>query len=220
MPLLRMVSSHALSALAEPRCVACEAPVLVETVFCSPCARTLVACHDSPVVRATHSEIAAFAYGGAVRDAIGRFKYGRRDDLARPLAALLARAKPRVVACRPDLVVPVPSHPVRLALRTFDPAALLARSFATTIGVPLLVDALDKVRVTPAQAGLDRSARLGNLQGAFACAPARAHALRGVRVALVDDVRTTGATLAACHEALAARGANVVAHVVLATTLY
>ena len=191
MSLLRMVSSHALSALAEPRCAACEAPVLVETVFCPACARTVVACHDAPVVRATHSEIAAFAYGGAVRDAIGRFKYGRRDDLARPLGALLARAKSRVVACRPEVVVPVPSHPVRLALRTFDPAALLARSFATTIGAPVIVDALDKVRVTAAQAGLDRSARLGNLQGAFACSPSRVDALRGVRVALVDDVRSS-----------------------------
>lgn len=217
--LLRFVSSHALAALAEPRCAGCDLSVPRETVFCRPCASTLVARYDSPVVHATHLEVAAFEYGGALRDTIARFKYGRRDDLARPLGALLSRAKPRVAAARPDVVVPVPSHPVRLALRTFDPAALLAGSLADTLGVPLVVDALDKIRVTQAQAGLDRRARIGNLEGAFAARSARAHVLRNTRVALVDDVRTTGATLAACRAALVACGANVVVEVVLASAV-
>ncbi len=216
MSFLRMVSSHALASLAEPSCAACEASVPVETVFCGPCARTLVPRFDSPRWKPTHTEVAAFDYGGALRDAIVRFKYQRRDDLARPLAALLARCGPRVSALRPDLVVPVPSHPTKLALRTFDPAALLARAFAATIGARSVPDALDKVRVTRAQAGLDREARLVNLEGAYLCPRGQASRFASARVVLVDDVRTTGATLLACHEALERVGAKVVAHAVLA----
>jgi len=217
MPFIRMVSSYALASLAEPSCAACEGSVPVETVFCATCARTLVPRFDTPRWRPSHLEIAAFDYGGALRDAIVRFKYQRRDDLARPLSALLARCGPRVLALRPALVVPVPSHPTKLALRTFDPAALLARSFAKELGLRCLPDALDKVRVTKAQAGLDREARLVNLAGAYTCRPSRAKVLGAARVVLLDDVRTTGATLAACHEALARAGAVVVAHATLAT---
>ncbi len=219
MSLLRWVSSHALGALAEPGCAACEAPIPIETVFCVPCAGTLVPHDGSPPRFGAPVEVAAFAYGGALRDAIGRFKYGRRDDLARPLGSLFLRTRPRVMALRPNVVVPVPSHPVRLALRTFEPSALLGRVLAHSLGAALVLDALDKVRSTPAQAGLDRRARFGNLKGAFACAPSRVDVLRGARVVLADDVRTTGATLAACTEALRSCGAEVVGHVVLAAAM-
>lgn len=216
---LRFLTAHALSALAETLCVACDAPVPVETVFCAPCARTLVA----PVARARREladapgrrvEAAAFAYGGALRDAIVRFKYSGRDDLARPLGALLVRVKAEVALAQPGVVVPVPSHASRLASRTYEPSALLGRALADALGAPLLVDALEKTSRAPAQAGLDRRARLANLEGAFSCR--RPGALRGARVVLVDDVRTTGATLAACTTALEAAGARVVAHAVLA----
>ncbi len=211
--LLRFFGAHALSLLADPRCCACDEPVPLETVFCRPCADTLVARAGAPTARGAVLEVAAFAYGGALREAITRFKYGRRDDLARPLAALLARARAPVAARRPDLVVPVPSHPARLARRTFEPAALLGRAFAEQLGVPCVVDALTRTRASSAQAGLDRASRLTNLVGAFECAPAR---VRGRRVVLVDDVRTTGATLSACTTALEAASAQVVAHAVLA----
>lgn len=216
MPYLRMLASHALAALAEPTCAACDEPVRVETVFCAPCARTLVPRWNEPRARGDHLELAAFEYGGAVKDAIVRLKYRRRDDLARPLAALAARTGPRARALLPDFVVPVPSHPSKLALRTFDPAALLSAGFCGLTGLLSAPAALEKVRVTPAQAGLDRAARLVNLRGAYACVASERKKLAGARVVLFDDVRTTGATLAACHEALVEAGARVVAHVVIA----
>ena len=209
---LRFLTAHALSALAEPRCSACDSPAPLETVFCGPCAATLVevAARDD----GRRVEVAAFAYGGALRDAIVRFKYGGRDDLARPLGALLARAGEPVARARPAVLVPVPSHASRLASRGYEPAALLGRSLAEAVGAPLLVDGLVKTAPSPAQAGLDRRARLSNLAGSLRCA--RPGVLRGARVVLVDDVRTTGATLAACTTALEEAAAVVLGHAVLA----
>lgn len=216
--LVRYGKALAFSALAEPRCAACEEPVRLETVFCPPCAATLVPLHGLPSFEGDRLDVAAFAYGGAVRDTLARYKYARRDDLARPLAALFARAAPHVAATVPDLVVPVPTHPEKLARRTFDPVALLARAFANVLGVPLAVSALVKHRATEAQASLDRRARLVNLATAFAADAGHATVLRGARVVLVDDVRTTGATLDACTGALDQAGAFVVARAVLAQT--
>jgi len=73
--------------------------VPVETVFCGPCAATLVEVEGDDGARSV--AVAAFAYGGALRDAIVRFKYGGRDDLARPLGALLARVRGPVARARP-----------------------------------------------------------------------------------------------------------------------
>lgn len=209
---LRFLTAHALASLAEPRCCACDAPVPVETVFCGPCAATLVEVEGDDGARSV--AVAAFAYGGALRDAIVRFKYGGRDDLARPLGALLARVRGPVARARPGVIVPVPSHASRLASRGYEPSALLGRALATAVGAPLLLDGLVKTAPSPAQAGLDRRARLSNLVGSLRCQ--RPSDLRGARVLLVDDVRTTGATLAACTAALEAAGAHVLGHAVLA----
>lgn len=220
LPLLRWLFAHAVAAIAEPRCTGCDGPVPLETVFCGACGASL---EKVPGARVALPEadagvplISPFVYGGAVRDGIVRFKYGKRDDLARPLGALLLRGRRAILAHVPEAVVPVPAHPTRLAERGFDPAALIARELARGLDLPLVVDGLAKVRPTLAQASLGKERRLTNLEGAFVVPASRAARLRGVRVVLVDDVRTTGATLAACREALTRVGAEVVVEAVVA----
>ena len=112
-----------------------------------------------------------------------------------------------------DAVVPVPLHWRRRRSRGYDQAALLARPVAKSIGVPSLLHGLRRVRNTPRQVDLPHGERQRNIAGAFS--PWR---LRGVgRVLLVDDVRTTGATLQAASKALKAGGVSEVHTFVLAT---
>jgi len=196
--------------LAPPRCAACDSPVARLAVFCAACGSTV-----QPADDAGDGAMAAFVYGGAISDAITRFKYGARPDLARPLADLLWRAVgARARLLRGCVVVPVPLHPVRLAERGFNQSALLAGPVSRRLGAPFLPLALARVRDTPRQASLGREDRLGNVRGAFAVRQPRR--LCGRPVLLVDDVRTTGSTLAACTRAMLEAGAGPVATAVLA----
>ncbi len=181
--------------------------------FCGTCASTVQRAPAQGPGGA--SAAAAFVYGGAVARAIVRLKYEQRPDLARPLGDLLCRAlEPRAAALAGVVVVPVPLHPSRLADRGFNQAALLASRVARHLGAPLRALALARVRDTPKQAALDRQARLANLAGAFVARRPGQTVERDIL--LVDDVRTTGATLDACAHALLAAGARSVSSAAVA----
>jgi ComF family protein len=211
-----MLASYALelvaSLVAPPRCAACDERVPILTVFCATCARTA---ERAPL--GDSDAIAAFHYGGAIARAISRLKYERRPDLARPLGDLLWRAVERHAAALAGVVVvPVPLHRARLAERGFNQSALLGRRVARRLGAPLLALALARTRDTPRQATLDRAGRAANVAGVFRCRDGRA--VRGRRVLVVDDVRTTGATLDACAAALLDAGARSIGFAVVART--
>jgi len=154
---------------------------------------------------------AVFEYGGPVADAIQRLKYDGRSELGAALGSLMADVGHRW-ADKVDAVVPVPLHWRRRRSRGYDQAALLAKPVAKSLGVPLLLRGLRRVRNTASQVDLPHHERQQNIAGAFA--PWR---LRGLgRVLLIDDVRTTGATLRAASEALRAGGVSEVHTLVLA----
>lgn len=195
-----------LDLFAPPTCAGCEEPLSprISAGFCEACAPLL-----EPGERVGGS-VSAYLYGGPLADAIRRLKYAGRTDLAPPLGALLA-ARAAVLSGEVDAVVPVPLHPRRLRARGFNPSALLAAPVARALGVPLSTRELVRLRDTPAQAGLRAGDRVQNVRGAFLAVQAPAS-----RVLLVDDVRTTGATLAECAEALRVAGAERVMTLVLA----
>lgn len=97
----------------------------------------------------------------------------------------------------PDCLIPVPLHPSRFRARGFNQALELARPIAAKLRLPLCPGWCRRVRDTAPQRLLDAAERRGNLRGAFAAT----ENVRGRRVALLDDVLTTGATL---HEAASA----------------
>ena len=129
-----------------------------------------------------------------------------------PLGHLLRRLL-REEGLSAEVVVPVPLHPKRLAERGYNQAALLARAAARELGAPLEARALVRVRDTSQQARLGRTERLTNVERAFVAR--NPEAVRGRDVLLVDDVETTGATLAACRAALLEAGARHVTMVCL-----
>ena len=138
----------------------------------------------------------AIAYRGSAVPLIQRFKFeGRRDSLP-VLVELLAE---RIAEMALDVVVPVPRHAARVREQGGDPAFELARALARRSGLALESRALSRSRATPPQTGLAARARAANVRDSFR---ARAAALRGRRVLLLDDVTTTGATLAEARRAL------------------
>lgn len=150
---------------------------------------------------------AAGAHEGPLRDAIHRLKYGNEPGLASELGGLIASRVAADLArgVRVDAIVPVRLHPARERERGYDQARALAAVVAAATGVPVR-PALHRLRTGPAQATLGQRERQANVRGAFAGV---AGALRGLHVALIDDVATTGATLldaAAAARACGARG--------------
>lgn len=194
--------------LAPPGCAACDAPLAQRDLgFCPGCIELIDEAGPDPEGR----DQAACLYGGPLADAISRFKYSGRSDLAPVLAArLMARA--RGFAGRVDLVSCVPLHPARLRERGFNQSALLARPVARALGVRFRPELVVRTRVTSAQAGLGRAARLQNLDGAFAVK----ERVAGQRVLLMDDVATTRSTLSAVAAVLRSAGARDVLSLVLA----
>jgi ComF family protein len=153
------------------------------------------------------------AYDGPLRRAILAFKRGRRD-VGVVLADALAR---HLMSTLPEgsgsVLVPVPTTAARRAERGFDQAALLAREAGRLTGLGVL----DILRQTAgdAQRGRSRLARL-SARGRFRCSAGEL--VDGVRVVLIDDVTTTGATLRDCSAVLTAAGARVAGALVVART--
>ncbi len=154
-------------------------------------------------------------FQGVARSALHAVKYGGERRLAIPLGAAIARRWARV-GIGATLVTHVPVHIDRARQRGYDQAELIARSAARSLALPhaaLLV----RGRATIAQFDLDRADRATNVQGAFETRDATvATIVFGRWVLLIDDVVTTGATLAACAEALHAAGALAVSAIAVA----
>lgn len=151
------------------------------------------------------------SYEDTLRGLIHLFKYNQIRPLARPLGALLARAIPR--EHRFDLIVPMPLHWRKRWSRGYNQSELLAKEIARRWGVPVK-KIVRRVKDTAPQAGLTNSKRRLNVRGAFKTSAN----LKGLRVLLIDDVLTTGATASACASVLKRAGASHVAVAAVART--
>ena len=212
---VRYAADAILNVVCAPACAACkrvlDAPL--DGPVCASCwiGVQAVAHADTASPDPIGAWQAAGEYEGSLREIIHAFKYDGRRSLAVPLAALI-REHGAELLHRADLIVPVPLHPWRRLRRGFNQADDLARY----LGVPVC-RALWRTRATAPQAKLDPAQRRRNVRAAFRLSPlVHASRLDGAHVVLVDDVRTTGATLVACARVLIRGGARDVSAVTVA----
>jgi ComF family protein len=152
------------------------------------------------------SLFAPFVYGYPLDRLIQALKYEAAMANARVLGALLGdELRRRRHHDGVDLLVPMPLHRLRMVERGFNQSREIALFTADLLGLQINSRALQRPRATDSQVGLDRQARLRNVLGAFAADP---RAVAGRRIALLDDVVTTGSTASAAARALLCAGAS------------
>ena len=207
-------------------CAHCDARFAFARERCDGCALPLAATSSGEDTRCVRCRlapppwsrvVAGVDYGYPWDRALADLKFHQRLE---PIAALLGP----LTAALSDMqaggvrVVAVPLSRERLRERGYNQSWELARRLARTLSLEARADALFRVRDTGHQLGLHRSERAKNLQGAFVVAPRHAAWVRGARIALVDDVLTTGATAHAAVRTLRAAGARDVQVWVVART--
>ncbi|MBX9810854.1 MAG: ComF family protein [Burkholderiales bacterium] len=183
------------------RCATCALPI-PDGDICGGCLE-----HPPRYDRVT----AVFAYDFPVDALIQAFKYG--GNLA--VAAVLGEALGKAVAEHADFIIPMPLSSQRLRERGFNQALEIARRVSGMTGIPVLSDACRKVTETRPQAALPWKEREKNVRGAFVCDAD----LDGRRIAVIDDVMTTGATLNELAKNLRRAGAAHISGWVVARTL-
>jgi ComF family protein len=176
-----------------------------------PRAIACAACKTSS--SALRSVTACYEYGGQIAVALRRIKFSGRNDVARTLRPLLQSQFEKASAgCQ--IAVAVPLHPSRLRKRGFNQAQRILVPLAGARRLPIGRGALRRIRATPPQSRLSRRERAANLARAF-----RANeTIAGKSVLLLDDIRTTGATLQAAAHALRRAGAREIHGFVVART--
>jgi ComF family protein len=168
-------------------------------------------------VRAARS--ACWLPGGTAGRIVHALKYDGWRGVAGEMAERMARLDwPRDVVEERRAIVPVPLAPSRERERGFNQSALLAQALAQRWEIPDWSDVLCRTRSTRTQTRLTPEARRRNVSGAFRIAPGAAPRLRGAHVVLVDDVVTTGGTVAACAAVLTQAGVEVRAVIAFART--
>jgi ComF family protein len=159
---------------------------------------------------------AAVAYDDASRDLILSFKHADRLEVV-PLFARWIASAAHDALDGADMLVPVPLHWLRLAARRYNQAAVLAHAISKHVRIPVETGVLVRAKATLSQGEMPSArARMKNVVGAFAVAEKAKPKIRAQKVALIDDVLTTGATLQACTKALLRAGAATVSVVTLA----
>jgi ComF family protein len=221
MPALRRMGGRCLDAAFPARCCGCGTE---GALICGACRPRLSASLQRPAgtLIGLPSDVPAplvqlewcAPFEGLVRTALHQLKYGGERRLALILGDALAERWQRAIAGG-QVLVPVPVHDARRRDRGYDQAVLLAQAAGAVLGLPVAT-ALERSRATTAQFQLDRRDRAANVAGAFRITPGAGDRIAGRWAVLIDDVATTGSTLASSARALLDAGACAVSALTVA----
>jgi competence protein ComFC len=199
------------SMLVPPLCWACGGVARRREPLCGGCRRLVRRLGPDPVVLSGVRVWAPMAYAGPARDLVGALKFRGATGVADAMAAQIAANAPAVML--DGGLVPVPLHPRRLRRRGYNQAAMIASALSRRTRLEV-ADCLRRTGSAATQVGRDRRERRLGPAGSI-----ELRAAAPVRALLVDDVATTGATLAACAAALRVAGSIEVAALVFARTI-
>lgn len=206
-------------------CPACLEALPYNHQHCRQCALPLAFAPTKPVLcggclkhpPSFDRVITPLRYQFPVNRLISRYKYSNQRALGRPLISVLVNEVSdhltRSPTLRPDVLIPSPMHPAKQRKRGFNQAEDIAEQLSISIGIPWSVTLVKRQRAGTAQSGLNRQQRLANLKGAFVITGRPPS-----RIAIIDDVMTTGATARMLAQTLKAAGAAEVEVWALART--
>ena len=194
-------------------CAACRATLVRNAYACDYCASNIgkerrqilsscaVCLRQPPPYRA----VVPFLYRSPLAELLWQFKYRSRYHHGSALGSLLAHEFQSAAVTRPDALVPMPMARARLAERGYNHSQVLAKVLGARLGLPVLSNVARRVLNTRPQAELSARSRARNVRGAFRVVDESK--LTGLRVAIVDDVLTTGSSVAELTQGLLAAGA-------------
>lgn len=192
--------------LTEQHCPACKKHITTNGIVCPECYKTTKNSFDGVFIASHYND-------KLLKKTIHYYKYRFVRDLSEPLSILLAQALQNSTLPAPDIIIPVPLHKRRYRWRGFNQANNLAT--ALNLQISVITDILVRVRYTAPQVKLqNKKKRQENLNNAFVIK--NTSQITGKNILLVDDVMTTGATLAECARVLKLSGAKTVSCLVLA----
>ena len=185
-----------------PHCAVCEADIEASALLCGSCWAEIVPRRPHSRVedggRAFEKIVALGPFTGALQQAIYALKFRNQVRLGRALGERMGQCLAGQLAPL-DCLLPVPLHPARLRERGFNQSAEIAAGLGAALGVPVCYGVVRRQRNTRQQTLLSAEERRANLRGAFAPVAALP---ASVRIGIVDDVWTTGETMAACAQAV------------------
>jgi len=181
-----------------PRCEVCRS--LGPDTFCGQCASEVSFLKPSTFVHSMG------IYEGSLKKAIKRFKYNKKIHLSKPLGDMMARyIKSNIGVSAIDFFVPVPLHYKRLHQRGFNQSEILSHELSVNLSIPTVTGVLHRVKETKPQFEVSRKDRFKNVKSAFVInSPSF---IENKKVALIDDIYTTGSTISECTKVLKEAGA-------------
>jgi ComF family protein len=185
-----------------PICQKCGKPLVADSsITCSDCLK------DAPSFNWARS---FGLYEGVLKEAVNLMKYYSVKRLSKPLSEIMLGMK----IPQADAIIPVPLHKKKLRSREFNQSSSFARHISKSNGIPVILNALVKIKETVPQVGLNARERKKNIKNSFGLT--NRELIQGKDIILVDDVFTTGATVRECSRLLKKQGAGDIYVVLLA----